>query len=162
MLGSRSFPVSGLEGADYEDENITTCVQAIENGNIESKRSAACAPVLRDSGTKETLGVDLFIRAHALLALEAMGIKAIEGPIRGLKAPFPMNAYLAAVCLGRQGEAAIQALPALRKNLESPIHRIRQDENKAIQQIEKQEISTLPGLAEIKMRYAVGNTCYQT
>ena len=48
------------------------------------------------------------------------------------------------------------------KNLESPIHRIRQDENKAIQQIEKQEISTPPGLAEIKMRYAVGNTCYQT
>ena len=39
---------------------------------------------------------DLFIRAHALLA-EAMGIKTIEGPIRGLKDPFPMNTYLAAV-----------------------------------------------------------------
>ena len=35
---------------------------------------------------------DLFIRADALLALEAMGIKTIEGPIRGLKDPFPMNA----------------------------------------------------------------------
>ena len=53
MLGSRSFPVSGLEGADYEDESTITCVQAIENGNIESRRSAACAPALRDSGTKE-------------------------------------------------------------------------------------------------------------
>jgi hypothetical protein len=50
-----------------------------------------------------------------------------------------MNAYLAAVCLGRQGEAAIQALPALRNNLESPIHRIRQGAKKAIQQIERKE-----------------------
>ena len=122
MLGSRSFPVSGLEGADYEDESTITCVQAIENGNIESRRSAACAPALRDSGTKEALGAlllmlnlpevripairairsmgvqaisampkvcellqntDLFIRADALLALGAMGIKTIEGPIRG-------------------------------------------------------------------------------
>jgi hypothetical protein len=178
MSGSRSFPVSGLEGVDYENVSIAICVQAIENGNIESKRSAACALALRDSGTEEALealllmlnlpevripairairsmgvqailampkvcdllqNTDPFIRAHALLALEAMGIKAVGGLIRGLKDPFPMNAYLAAVCLGRQGEAAIQALPALRKNLESPIHRIRQGAKKAIQQIERKE-----------------------
>jgi len=72
-----------------------------------------------------------------LLTLEAIGMKAAEGLIRGLKDPFPMNAYLAAVCLGRQGEVAIQALPALRNNLKSPIYLIRQGANKAIQQIDK-------------------------
>ncbi|HIA70210.1 TPA: hypothetical protein EYN98_30030 [Candidatus Poribacteria bacterium] len=176
MLGSRSFPVSGLEGTDYEDESITTCIQAIENGAVESKRSAACALALRNFGTEEALealvlmldfpdvripairairsmgvqaisampavgrllqNTDPFIRAHALLTLEAIGMKAAEGLIRGLKDPFPMNAYLAAVCLGRQGEVAIQALPALRNNLKSPIYLIRQGANKAIQQIDK-------------------------
>ena len=88
MLGSRSFPVSGLEGADYEDESITTCVQAIENGNIESKRSAARAPVLRDSGMKEALGALLLmlnlpeVRIPAIQAIRSMGIKLYQRCLR--------------------------------------------------------------------------------
>ena len=176
MLGTRSFPVSGLEGSDYEHESIVSCIQAIENGTTESKRSAACALALRNSGTKEALGAlvlmlnssdvripairairsmgkqavsaipainrllkntDPFVRAHALLALEAIGKKSTAGLIRGLKDPFPMNAHLAAVCLGRQGKSAIQALPALRNNLRSPVYLIRHGASKAIQQIDK-------------------------
>ena len=176
MLGTRSFPVSGLEGSDYEHESIVSCIQAIENGTTESKRSAACALALRNSGTEEALGalvlmlnspdvripairairamgkqavsaipainrlsknIDPFVRAHALLALEAIGKESTAGLIRGLKDPFPMNAHLAAVCLGRQGKSAIQALPALRNNLRSPVYLIRHGASKAIQQIDK-------------------------
>ena len=56
MLGLRSSPVRGLEGADYENESIVNGIQAIEHETIESKRSVACTLVSRDSGTREALG----------------------------------------------------------------------------------------------------------
>lgn len=118
---SRVFPISGLEGAEFDGKSTAECLKALVDGKSAEKRAAACAIALRNLDELKSVPVDVLVgtldnphvRIPAMRALRAMGPTAVEAlpAIKiQLRHPDPFIRIHALLTLDAIGPPAIDAI----------------------------------------------------
>lgn len=115
------FPIGGLEGEEFDGENIEECFRVLRNGTTARKRAAACAIALRTTEELSSSSPDALIatlgipevRIPAMRALRAMGpraavaIPSIKDQLRHRDPFIRMHALLTLDSLGPDAIAVI-------------------------------------------------------